>query len=52
MFIRFTLALLVIFSFLPAGAGSEQALPQRVLFVGNSYLTTTTAYTTMLSVWR
>ena len=38
MFIRFTLALLVIFSSLPAGAGSEQAVPQRVLFVGNSYL--------------
>ena len=38
MFIRFTLALLIIFSSLPATAGPEQTVPQRVLFVGNSYL--------------
>ena len=38
MFIRSTLALLIIFSSLAAKAGSEQAIPQRVLFLGNSYL--------------
>ena len=38
MFIRFTQALLILFSSLPATAGPELAVPQRVLFVGNSYL--------------
>ena len=38
MFIRFTLALLILFSSLPATAVPELAVPQRVLFVGNSYL--------------
>ena len=38
MFIRFTLALLIIFSSLPTSAGPEQAKPQRVLFVVKSYL--------------
>ncbi len=38
MFIRFTLALLIIFSSLTSGASPEQSIPKRVLFVGNSYL--------------